>query len=154
MSPRQRLSADEQHASLVVWAVVNVVCILQAIGFATRGWAPQVEPILWAGIAAAAIPATYAIWLFARERSRLRFVVGPIVFDVFVVYLLALVFVADVDWRDPANALVRIVYFGLFFGSIVLMGWPMVRIDTRRANVTAVSVLLLVGALLYAQGVG
>jgi hypothetical protein len=133
--------------------VVNVVCILQAIGFATRGWAPQVEPILWAGIAASAIPATYALWLFARERSRLRFVIGPIVFDVFVVYLLALVLVAGIDWRDPANSLVRVVYFALFFGSIVLMGWPMVRIDTRRANVTAVSVLILVGALLYAQGV-
>lgn len=134
--------------------MVNVVCILQAIGFATRGWAPQVEPILWAGIAAAAIPATYAIWLFARERSRLRFVIGPIVFDAFVAFLLALVLVAGIDWRDPADSPARVVYFALFFGSIVLMGWPMVRIDTRRATVTAVSVLVLVGALLYAQGVG
>ena len=141
---------------MVVWGVVNVVCLLQAIGFATRVFAPAVNPILGVGIVAAAIPATYALVVFWRAHSGWLLVVGPLVFDAFVALHVVVDWILDVEWRDPPMPLVQIPYLVLLFGGIVLMGIPMFRLDRRRWGVTVVSAALLIAAMLYAmsRGVG
>ena len=150
------MSAEESHACMVVWGVVNVVCLLQAIGFATRPFAPGANPILGVGIVAAAIPATYAIVVFWRARSGWLLLLGPLVFDAFVALHVVVDWILDVEWRDPPMPLVQIPYLVLFFGSIALMGMPMYRLDRRRWVATVVSAALLIAAMLYAisRGVG
>jgi hypothetical protein len=142
------------RAASVVWIVVNAVCLLQAIGFATRPFAPEVNPVLGLVIAAMALPATWALIVFVRERAGRRHVIGPVVFDAFVLFMLVVDRVADVEWRDPAVPAILAPYLTLFFGSIVLMGVPMFRIDRRRWLVTAASASLLIAAMLYATAMG
>ena len=148
------LGPQALRAASVVWVVVNAVCLLQAIGFATRPFAPEVNPVLGLVIAALALPATWALIVFVRERAGWRHVIGPVVFDAFVLFMLVVEHVADVEWRDPVVPAVLVPYLVLFFGSIVLMGAPMFRIDRRRWLVTAVTASLLIAAMLYATAMG
>jgi hypothetical protein len=153
---RERLGPDGLRAATVVWLVVNAVSVLQAIGFATRPFASEVNPALGLVIAALAIPATWALLVFARIRAGWLFVAGPIVFDAFVILYVIVDRLLQLEWRDPAVPAVLVPYVALFFGSIFLMGLPMVRIDRRRWLVTAITTGLLLVAMAYAtlMGVG
>jgi hypothetical protein len=141
-------------AAIVVWGVVNAVNLLQAVGFATRPFAPWVNPVLGLVIAALAVPATWVLAVFVRHQAGWRLLAGPITFDLFVVLKLWVDDLARIEWRDPVVPAIQIPYVTLFFASIVLMGLPMFRIDRRRWIVTVVTTFLLLAAMLYAMSMG
>ena len=141
-------------ASQTVWLTVNAVCLLQAVGFATRPVSPQVNHVLGVAIALLAIPATWALVEFIRAGAGRLAPAGPAAFDAFVILMLVVDYVPGVEWRDPARPAIMVPYLALFFGSIVLMGLPMYSIDRRRWLVTAVSAFLLVAAMVYAMSRG
>jgi hypothetical protein len=134
----------------MVWLVVNAVNVLQAIGFTTRPFAPEVNPALGLVIAALAIPATWALLVFTRVRAGWRFVTGPVVFDAFVVLMLLVDHLFHVEWRHPVVPAIQVPYLLLFFGSIFLMGVPMFRIDLRRWLITALTTAMLIASMAYA----
>jgi len=141
---------------LTVWAVVNAVCLLQAIGFATRPIDRGINHALGMVIIALSVPATVALIALIRERAGWRELAGPIAFDLFVVMELVVDYWLVLEFRDPREPVILSPYLGLFFGSIVLMGLPMFRIDRRLWAVTAFSALILVACMGFAmsQGVG
>lgn len=161
MSRRERIASSRTHlgarglaATTAIWVVVNAVNVLQAIGFATRPFAPEVNPVLGLVIAALAIPATWALGALIRVRAGALFYVGPLVFDAFVVFMLLVDRVARIEWRDPILPAVQVPYLALFFGSIFLMGLPMLRIDPRRWLVTVATTVGLLVAMVYAASMG
>jgi hypothetical protein len=143
-----------REAALAIWVVVNLVNVLQAAGFASRPFATWVNPLLGLVIAALAIPATWALAVFARRDAGWRHLAGPIVFDAFVLLMLWVDHLARIEWRDPVVPAIQIPYLILFFGSILLMGLPMLRIDRRRWAVTVVSTVVLLVAMAYATAMG
>jgi hypothetical protein len=148
------LGAEGLRAAITVWLVVNAVNVLQAIGFATRPFAPGVNPALGLLIAALAIPATWALRVFVRVGAGLRFYAGPVAFDAFVALMLVVDHLLRIEWRDPIVLEIQVPYLVLFFGSIFLMGLPMFRLDRRRWLVTAVTTCLLLVAMVYAMATG
>jgi hypothetical protein len=149
-----RLGADGLRAATATWIVVNAVNVLQSIGFATRPFAPGVNPVLGLVIAALAIPATWALIVFVRVGAGWRFVAGPLVFDGFVVLMLLVDHLLGIPWRDPVIPAIQVPYLVLFFGSILLLGAPMLRIDRRRWSVTAATTTLLLASMVYAMAMG
>jgi hypothetical protein len=113
---------------LTTWVVVNAVNLAQAVGFASRrrcGMA--VNRALGLGIAALVVPATAALWGFARAGN--PWWIGPALFDTFVALMLVVDYLRPVEWRHPARPAIFIPYLVLFFGSILLMGIPMYGVD-------------------------
>jgi hypothetical protein len=149
-----RLGREGLQAAVVVWLVVNAVNLLQSLGFVTRAVTPGVNELLGLVIAALAIPATWAVLVFRRRRAGWLFLAGPVVFDAFVVLMLAVDYLARVEWRDPVVPVIEVPYLVLFFGSIVLMGLPMYRLDRRRWLVTAATSIILLGSMAYAMSAG
>jgi hypothetical protein len=148
------LGPEGVRAAVTVWLVVNAVNLLQGAGFATRSVAPDVNPLLGLVIAGLAIPATWALVVFRRRRAGWLFLVGPLVFDAFVVLMLVVDYLARVEWRDPVVPAIEVPYLVLFFGSVVLMGLPMYRIDRRRWLVTVATSVILLGSMAYALRAG
>jgi len=142
------------RAATVVWLVVNAVNLLQTAGFLTRPFAAEVNPALGLVIAALSIPATWALGVFVRCRAGWRHIAGPVVFDAFVVLYVLVDRVARIEWRDPVLPSVMVPYLVLFFGSIVLMGLPMYRIDRRRWLVTVATTGALLESMLLAMSMG
>jgi hypothetical protein len=142
------------RAAVTVWLVVNAVNVCQSVGFATRPVAPDLNSLLGLVIAALAIPATWALLVLRRHRAGWLFLVGPLVFDAFVALMLAVDYVANVEWRDPVAPAIQVPYLLLFFGSIILMGLPMYRLDRRRWLVTVVTSVILIGSMAYAMSAG
>jgi hypothetical protein len=140
----------------VIWVVVNLVALLQAVGFVSRLWDRTINHRLGVVIAVLAVPATWALVEFARARAGWRLLIGPVAFDLFVLLMLAVDFIWTVEFRTPRRPAVLIPYLVLFFGSIVLMGAPMYRVDRRRWLLTALSTSLLVIGMAVAMvnGVG
>jgi hypothetical protein len=148
------LGAEGLRAAVVVWLVVNAVNVLQSVGFVTRPFAPQVNPVLGLVIAALAVPATWALLVFRRRRAGRLFLAGPLAFDAFVVLFFPVEHLARVQWRDPLVPAIAVPYLVLFFGSIVLMGLPMYRLDRRRWLVTVTTSIILLGSMVYAMSMG
>lgn len=151
---RATLGPEGLRAATVVWLVVNAVNLLQTVGFLTRPVAPEVNPVLGLVIAALAAPATWALWVFVRIGARWLYLAGPIVFDAFVLLMLAVDHVRRVEWRDPVVTAIQVPYLTLFFGGIFLMGLPMVRLDRGRWLVTVVTTVALLGSMLVAMSEG
>ncbi len=149
-----RLGPEGLRAAGMVWLVVNAVNLLQSVGFATRPVAPELNPILGLAIAALAIPATSAVLVFRRRRAGWLFLVGPLVFDLFVVLMVVVDYLSRIEWRDPVVPVIEVPYLLLFFGSIVLMGLPMYRLDRRRWLVTVATSAILIGSMAYALSAG
>jgi len=148
------LGAAGLRAATAAWLVVNAVNVLQTIGFATRPFAPGVNPVLGLVIAALAIPATWALLVFIRVGAGWRFLAGPLVFDAFVIVMLLVDHALRIAWRDPVVPAILIPYLVLFFGSIFLLGAPMYRIDRRRWLVTVATTGLLLASMVYAMAMG
>jgi hypothetical protein len=148
------LGPEGLRAAVTVWLVVNAVNVLQSVGFVTRPTAPEVNALLGLVIAALAFPATRALLVFRRRRAGWLFFVGPLVFDAFVVLMLVVDYLARVEWRGPVVPVIEIPYLLLFFGSIVLMGLPMYRLDRRRWLVTVTTSVMLLGSMAYAMSAG
>jgi len=147
------------RAMLVVWVVVNLVNVLQGAGFASRTPGPggmSVNNALGVVIAVLALPATWALVVFVRERAGWLQYLGPLAFDAFVVLMLVIDYALTLEFRDPQRPAILAPYLLLFFGSIVLMGSPMYRSSRPRWAFTAVTSALLLAAMAYAlaRGVG
>lgn len=154
---------DQTHvnpwwAALTVWGVVNAVNVLQAAGFLSRVYtgSREINHILGYVIVALAIPSTAAFVAFIRARAGWRHWIGPAVFLAFIALMITVEDALKIEFRSPARYDILIPYLVLFFGSILLMGLPMFRMDKRLWLVTAVtSVLLLVAmGIAMAAGVG
>lgn len=131
---------------MTVWAVVNAVNLLQALGFASRGrHGMRVNHTVGWGIALLAIPATAAIVGFARMGS--SWWVGPAAFDAFVVLMLLVDYVRPIEFREPVRLGILLPYLVLFFGSILLMGLPMFRLSVALWCVTAATTIILLVAM-------
>lgn len=141
-------------AVLTIWVVVNLVNVLQAVGFVTRVSNWDVQRIVGIVIAGLAVPATLALVSFARRGAGWRFYSGPLTFDAFVVLLVVVEYVLAIEWRSSGRPEVLVPLVSLFFGSIFLMGAPMLWINRRLWAVTAVTATVLLSAMLFAMSKG
>ena len=134
-----------------MWFVVNLVNLLQAAGFASRVINPDINRFLGVGIIALGVPAGLALVSFIRSGSGWRFYAGPVCFLTFVTAGIAVDYLLDMEFRSPRRPEILIPYLILFFGSIALMGAPMLRINRRLWVVTATTTLVLLGAMGFAM---
>jgi len=143
-------------AVLTVWGVVNAVNVLQAAGFLSRvttgGMA--VNHLLGYGVMALAAPALVALVALVRARAGMGHWLGPAAFVTFVAFMVLVEEIAGIEFRSPPRAEILVPYLVLFFGSIVLMGAPMYRLNRRLWLVTALTAALLVGTMGVAMRAG
>ncbi len=142
-------------ALTTVWLVVNLVNLLQAAGFVGRVADPNLNRILGAAIITLGVPAGLALVSFIRSGSGWPFYAGPVCFMLFVAAEFGLDYLLNLEFRSPRRPDILIPYLLLFFGSILLMGAPMFRINRRLWAVTASTTVILLGAMGFAmvQGV-
>ena len=145
-------------AAVLVWAVVNAVNVLQAVGFLSRVRTGSMagNHALGYAIIGLAIPAALALAAFIRARAGWLHAAGPAVFLVFVLLMVVVDYAVPVEFRSPARVGILLPYLLLFFGSIVLMGLPMFSVDRRLWFVTVATSAALIGAMIAAMrsGVG
>jgi hypothetical protein len=145
-------------AALTVWAVVNAVNILQSVGFLSRvrTGTTTLNHQLGYAMFALGVPAVVAIVGFARVRASLLSILGPSVYLGFLALMLAVDYVAPIEFRSPPRYSVLVPYLVLFFGAIFLMGLPMYALSRQYWMVTVATSALLVGSMLWAmrRGVG
>lgn len=153
---RTAARVDPWWAALTVWGVVNAVALLQAAGFASRVLTGDrdVNHALGQVIAALAIPAALALVAFVRSGAEALHRVGPAAFLAFVAFMIAVEYIWPVEFRSPARPAILVPYLVLFFGSILLMGLPMFRMDRRLWLVTVVTTALLLAAMMMAISAG
>ena len=140
----------------MVWIVVNAVNVLQALGFLSRvrTGSMAANHVLGYAIIGLAIPAALALAAFIRARAGWLHAAGPGVFLGFVLLMVVVDYAAPVEFRSPARYGILVPYLLLFFGSIVLMGLPMFRLDRRLWLVTVATSAALIGAMLAAMRAG
>ena len=145
-------------AEVTVWAVVNAVCILQAAGFLSRipTRSMAINHALGYVIVALSVPTAVALVALVRAGSGWFYWIGPAAYLAFVALMIVVEYIVQVEFRTPPNYAVLVPYLVLFFGSIVLMGLPMFRLNRALWFVTAVSAVLLLGSMVAAmrKGVG
>lgn len=156
MQNRQRVTP--WWAALTVWGVVNAVNLLQAAGFLSRviTGSRAVNHYLGMVIIALVAPAALALVAFSRARANWRQWLGLVIFVAFVVLAVVVDYAWPVEFRSPRRTTILVPYLLLFFSSILLMGLPMFRMNRRLWAVTAITTVLLLGAmgLAMAEGVG
>jgi hypothetical protein len=140
-------------AALTVWGVVNAVNILQSVGFLSRvvTGSRAINHLLGYGIVALAVPAVLAIVAFVSARIGWRQWIGPAAFLLFVMFMIVVEYIWRVEFRSPMRYEILVPYLVLFFGSILLMGLPMFRINRRLWFVTVVTTILLLGSMGFAM---
>jgi len=145
-------------AALTIWGVVNAVNVLQAVGFLSRlpSGSMTVNHLLGKVMIALAIPSAIAIVAFVRADSGWLYWVGPVVYLAFVAFMVAVEYVWPVEFRSPMRYEILLPYLVLFFGSILLMGLPMFRLNRQLWLVTVATAVLLLAAMGVAmrKGVG
>jgi hypothetical protein len=143
-------------AMLTVWGVVNAVNILQSAGFISRvvTGSRAINHLLGYGIVALAVPAVLAIVAFVSARAGWRQWIGPAAFLLFVMFMIVVEHICQIEFRSPMRYEILVPYLVLFFGSILLMGLPMFRINRRLWFVTVVTTVLLLGSMGFAMYMG
>ena len=153
-----RTHVEPWWAALTVWGVVNAVNVLQAVGFLSRvhTGSMAINHILGYVMIVLTVPATLALVAFGRARAGWLQWVGPAVYLAFVVFMVAVEYVRPVEFRSPEHYGILVPYLLLFFGSILLMGLPMFRMDQKLWLVTVATTVLLLGSMGMAmrKGVG
>lgn len=151
-------SAVPWWPAVTVWSVVNAVNILQAMGFLSRVWTGNmaINHLLGYAIIALAIPSILALIAFARTTAGWLMWIGPTVFLGFVAFMIVVDYAWPVEFRSPVRIGILVPYLVLFFGSILLMGLPMFRLDKRLWLVTVATTALLLSSMGVAmrKGVG
>jgi len=151
-------SVDPWWAALTVWGVVNAVNVLQAAGFLSRvrTGGIAVNHLLGYVIIALAIPATVALVAFVQAGAGWLHQVGPAVFLAFVAFMIVVDYAWPVEFRSPMRYEILVPFLALFFGSILVMGLPMFRMNRPLWLVTVATTVLLLGAMGVAmrKGVG
>jgi hypothetical protein len=136
--------------------VVNLVNVLQAVGFLSRvpTRSRAINHALGYVMVALAVPAAVALVAFARAKAGWRQWIGPAVYLAFVALQVAIEYVRPVEFRSPARPGILVPYLLLFFGAILLMGLPMFRLDRRLWLVTAATTAFLLGSMGVAMRAG
>lgn len=154
----ERMLVNPWWAALTTWGVVNLVNLLQSAGYLSRIFSKNlaINHLLGYGIMALAIPAVIALVAFVRVRADWSQWIGLAVFLAFLALMIAVEYIWPVEFRSPARYEILVPYLVLFFGSILLMGLPMFRMDRRLWLVTVATSVLLLGSMLVAmrKGVG
>jgi hypothetical protein len=133
-------------ALVTTWGVVNLVNVLQAVGFLSRrGHGMTVNHRLGIAIAVLAAPASAALVGFALAGS--LWWIGPAVFDAFVLLMLVVDYWRPVEFRNPPRPSVLVPYLVLFFGGILLMGLSMYAESRVLWLVTVATAAFLVSAM-------
>ena len=101
-----------------------------------------------------AVPVAVALVAFVRAKAGWRHLAGPAIFLVFVAFMIAVEYLWPVEFRSPVRPGILVPYLVLFFGSILLMGLPMFRMDRKLWLITAVSTVLLLGSMVVAMRAG
>jgi hypothetical protein len=153
---KAQVHVDPWWAALTVWGVVNAVNLLQAAGFLSRvvTGSRAINQLLGYGVVALGVPAFLAIIAFVRVRASWRQWIGPAVFLTFLAFMIIVEYIWRVEFRSPMRYDILVPYLVLFFGSILLMGLPMFRMDRRLWLVTAATSVLLLGAMGFAMYAG
>lgn len=145
-------------AVITTWGVVNLVNLLQSAGYLSRILTGRMEinRILGYAIMVLAIPASIALVGFIRAQADWRQWVGLAVFIVFLLLMISVEYLWQIEFRSPVNHKILVPYLVLFFGSILLMGLPMFRMDRRLWLVTVATTVLLLTSMVVAmrRGVG
>jgi hypothetical protein len=151
-------NSEPHWAALSVWAVVNMVNILQGIGFLSRirTGTMAVNHSVGYLIIVLSVPATLSLIAFVRAKADRLHWLGPAVFLAFVALLTMVDYLKPVEFRSPMRPEILVPFLLLFFGAIFLMGLPMFRIDRRLWIVTVTTTVFLLGSMIIAmrKGVG
>lgn len=145
-------------AVILVWIIVNAVNVLQAAGFlsriATRSM--SINHILGYVIIALSIPAVISLAALIRAKADWRQWIGLVVFLAFVVLMVCVEYFWHIEFRSPYRYEILVPYLLLFFGSILLMGLPMYRLNWHLWLVTLATTILLLVSMVVAmrKGVG
>jgi hypothetical protein len=136
--------------------VVNAVNLLQAAGFLSRiaTHSLAVNHVLGYVIVGLAVPAAVAMVALVRARAGWLQWIGPAAYLAFVALQVAVEYVWVVEFRSPPRPGILVPYLALFFGSILLMGLPMFRLDRRLWLVTVATTVLLLGSMGAAMRAG
>jgi hypothetical protein len=153
---KAQMHVNPWWAALTVWGVVNAVNVLQAAGFISRvvTGTREINHLLGYGIVALGVPAILTIVAFARVQTSWRQWIGPAVFLTFLAFMILVEYIWRVEFRSPMRYDILVPYLVLFFGSIVLMGLPMFRMNRRLWLVTVATTMLLLGSMVFAMYMG
>lgn len=146
-------SVEPWWAALTIWAVVNSVNLLQSAGFLSRvrSRGLTLNHTLGYGMMALGIPTAGALIAFLRSSAPPLQWVGALVYLLFLALMIVVDYVRPVEFRAPPQPKILAPYLLLFFGAIVLMGLPMVRLSLPLWLVTVATTVLLVASMLVAQ---
>jgi hypothetical protein len=143
------MEVEPQWAALIVWAIVNTVTVLQAIGFLSRvrtgGMA--INHLLGYMMIGLAIPAAVTLVAFVRANAGWLHWSGPAAYLAFIALMIVVDYAWPVEFRSPIRYDILAPYLTLFFGSILLMGLPMYRQNRQLWLVTVATTLFLVGSM-------
>ena len=153
---QDQTSVDPWWAALTVWAVVNTVNVLQAVGFVSRvrTGSMAINHLLGYVVIALAVPAGVALVAFQRARAGWLHWIGPAVYLAFVVFEVVVDYVWPVEFRSPMRYAILAPYLVLFFGSILLMGLPMFSLNRQLWLVTVLTTGFLLGSMVVAMRKG
>lgn len=144
--------------ALTVWGVVNAVCVLQAAGFLSRisTGSTEVNHLLGYVMIAIAVPTALALIAFVRAQAGWRQWIGPAVYLAFIALMVVVECIRPIEFRSPPRYGILVPYLVLFFGSILLMGLPMFRLNRSLWLVTVASATFLLISMVVAmrKGVG
>ena len=151
-----QVRVDPWWAALTVWGVVNVVNVLQAVGFLSRVRTGNmaINRLLGYAMIALVVPATLALVAFGRARAGWLQWIGLAVYLVFVLLEVIVDYVWQVEFRSPMRYGILVPYLLLFFGAILLMGLPMFRMDRRLWLVTVATTVFLLMSMGLAMRAG
>lgn len=151
-------SVDPYWAALTVWAVVNAVNLLQAVGFISRvrTGSQRINRILGYVMIALGIPAAVALVAFLLAGAGWLYWLGPAVYLAFIALEIIVDYVRPVEFRSPRRPEILVPYLLLFFGAILLMGLQMFNLDRGLWLVTVATTVLLLASMGVAmrKGVG
>jgi hypothetical protein len=155
---KEQIFVNPWWAALTTWGVVNLVNLLQSAGFLSRVLTKSmaINHLLGYVIIALAIPASLALVAFIRTGAVWQQWIGLAVFLAFIALSIVVEDVFQIEFRSPQRYEILVPYLVLFFGSILLMGLPMFRMDRRLWFVTVVTTVLLLSSMMVAmrKGVG
>jgi hypothetical protein len=155
---RSQTTAGLGWPALAVWAVVNAVNVLQGAGFLSRivTGSLAINHRLGYVMIGLAVPAAVAAAGMARGGAGWLHWAGPVAYVAFIAFMVAVQYVWAVEFRSPVRYGIMVPYLVLFFGSILMMGLPMFRLDRRLWLVTVVTTVFLLVSMVAAmrRGVG
>ena len=154
----EQMLVNPWWAALTTWGVVNLVNLLQSAGFLSRVITKSmaINHMLGYGFMILAIPAVVALVAFIRAGASWKQWIGLAIFLAFLALMIAVEYIWLVEFRSPPRYEILVPYLVLFFGSVLLMGLPMFRMDRRLWLVTVVTTVLLLSSMGVAmrKGVG